>query len=450
MAGIVEIYRQQTRRLWAKDLSHCSWPRAWLLRCLKALALVVMGFQDNEITLRAASLSYTTLFGLVPFLAISFSLLKALGMHNRIRPFLLGFLAPMGPQNAVMTDKIIGYINHINTSVLSSVGVLLLIYSVVSMVQKIENSVNFIWKTGKTRPLARRFSDYLSVIVIGPVLVISALGITSSFMSSAIVKHVLAIRALGGLIYFLGRLLPYFFVSAAFIYIYAFLPTARVKFRAALAGGITAGIVWQSVEWIFANLTVASSNYPAIYSSFAIMLLFISWVYLNWVILLVGANVSFYHQNPRYPLFESELALSGRLKEKLSLAIMYLVGSSYFYNTPRWTAETLAARLKMPEVVLEKVLEMLLAKGLLAESPINGAAGYMPSRAIETISVEDVIEAARTFGERPDPDLFNVLTEGRYGAVEEAMEKISGAAAGSVRGETVKDIVLAAPLPGAE
>ncbi len=448
MAGIIETYREQTRRLWAKDISRCSRPRAWFFRFLKAFVLVAAGFQDNEITLRAASLSYTTLFGLVPFLAISFSLLKSLGMHNRIRPLLLGFFAPLGPQSAAMADRIIGYINRINTSVLSSLGVLLLIYSVVSMVQKIENSVNFLWKTSKTRALARRFSDYLSVIVVGPVLVISALGITSSLMSNSVVRSVLGIRALGGVIYFIGELMPYFFISAAFVYIYLFLPTARVKFRAALAGGVVAGIVWQSVEWTFANLTVASSKYPAIYSSFAIMLLFISWVYLNWVIFLVGANASFHYQNPGYPLFGGELPLSGRLKEKLALVIMYMVGSSYFYGMPRWTAATLAARLKMPEAVLEQTLVMLLAKGLLAVSPADGAEGYLPSRAIETISLEEVIEASRTFGELPFPDLFNILTEGRFKAVEETVERMAGAAAGAIRGETVKDLVLAAPPAG--
>ncbi|MDA8388079.1 MAG: YihY/virulence factor BrkB family protein [Nitrospiraceae bacterium] len=444
MADIFEKYQEGTRRLWARDISRYSLPKAWFFRVMKALALVVMGFQDDDITVRAASLSYTTLLGLVPFLAISFSLLKTLGMHKRIRPLLLSFLAPFGPEAGNMAGRIIDYINHINTDVLGSLGVVLLIYTVVSMVQKLEDSVNFLWKSKKTRSFARRFSDYMSVVMVGPVLIISALGITTSFMSSGFVKNVLAIRALGVVIYFLGKLVPYFFVSLAFIYIYVFLPTARVRFRAAAAGGVIAGVVWQSVEWIFAGLTVASSDYPAIYSSFAIILLFITWIYLNWVILLVGANASFYYQNPRYPLFESELELSGRLKEKLSLAVMCLVGSSHFHDTPPWTAGKLAARLKAPEVVLDRVLEMLVAKGLLAESPAEDTA-YLPSRSIETISIEEVIKAARTFGERQVPWLFEVLSGADLQAVESTMEKIRISAEGPIRSVTVKDLVLAAP-----
>lgn len=444
MADLYEKYREGTRRLWTRDISRYGPARAWLFRVLKALALVAMGFQDNDLTLRAASLSYTTLVGLVPFLAVSFSLLKSFGMSYTIRPLLLGFLAPFGPEAGDMAGRIINYINHMNTKVLGSVGVLLLIYTVVSMVQKLENAVNFIWKTQKTRPLTRRFSDYLSVVLVGPVLIISALGITTSFMSSALVRNVLSIRVAGVIIYFLGKLVPYFFVFLAFIYIYSFLPTARVKLTAAAAGGVIAGVAWQSVEWMFAGLTVASSEYPAIYSSFAILILLVGWIYLNWEILLIGANASFYIQNPGYPLFESELELSGRLKEKLSLAVMCLIGSSHFRDAPRWTSGTLASRLKAPEVVVNQVLEMLVAKGLLAESPAEETT-YLPSRSIETISVEEVVKAARTFGERQVPGLFEALSGAGLQAVEDAMAKMRISAQRSVRGLTVKDLVLAAP-----
>ena len=444
MADLTEKYQQWTRRLWERDISRYDPGRAWLFRALKAAALVVMGFQDNEISIRAASLSYTALVGIVPFLAVSFSLLKSLGMWNRITPLLLGFLAPFGAQAGVIAGRAMAYISHINTKVLSSVGVLFLIYTAVSMVQKLENSLNFVWKTKKARPFLRRFSDYLSVVVVGPVLIISALGITTSFMSSGLVRHILAIKVIGVIIYFLARLAPYFLVFLAFVYLYVFLPTARVGLRAAMAGGVIASVVWQTIEWIFASVTVALSNYPAIYSGFAIVLLLVGWIYLNWQILLVGANASFYIQNPRYPLFEDVLELSARLKEKLSLAVMCLVGDSHFHGMPRWSAGRLAARLKSPEAVVSRVLDMLVAKGLLAESPAEETA-YLPARSIETISVGDIIAAARTFGEGQVPGLFDALSGADFRAVEDAMHKMRISSEASIRGLTVKDLVLAAP-----
>lgn len=440
MASLIENYRIASKKIWAKDIKNLSWPRAFGYRALKLIVLVAMGFQNNEISIRAASLSYTTLMGLVPLLAVSFSVVKSLGLHNRMRPFLLGFLAPFGKQGQIITDNIMGYINHLNTSVLSSLGVILLIYSVISMVQKVENALNYIWKTKRSREFARMFSDYLSVLLVGPVLVFAAIGVTSSFLANSIVHRVLAMPIFGGAIYTAGKLLPYFFVSAAFIFIYTFLPSVNVKLKAGLAGGIVAGILWQSLEWAFANFTVASTSYPAIYSSFAIAILFVAWVDLNWEILLIGATVSFYIQNQNYPLFEDQLQLSGRLKERLALTIMFLIGLNHLNNRPQWTEVGLARRLNLPEATITEMLLLLMKKGLI-EKTVSG--GYLPARALETIKLEDVIEAARADFEQPIPDFLQLLSQVPFSAVEEVELKAEKAISEYLGDKTIRDLVLA-------
>ncbi len=442
MASIIEDYRTASKKIWGKDTKNLSWPKAFGYRLLKTLALVAMGFQNNEISTRAASLSYTTLMGLVPLLAVSFSVLKSLGAHNKMRPLLLGFLTPFGAQGQVMTDRIIGYINNLDTKVLSSMGVILLIYSVISMVQKVENALNYIWKTRSSREFSRMFSDYLSVLLVGPVLIFAAMGVTSSFMSNSVVHRVLSMRVFGEALYTAGKLLPYFFVSAAFIFIYTFLPSVNVKFGAGLAGGVVAGILWQSVEWAFARFTVASASYPAIYSSFAIAILFVAWVDLNWEIFLIGATVSFYVHNHTYPLFyfEVDLPLSGRLKERLALTIMFLIGSNHMYKRPRWTEDGLARRLNLPEASVSEMLLLLARKGLIEEA-LSG--GYLPARALETVKLEEVIEAARGDYDQTTPSFLELLSRVPFSAVEDIVVKAENAVSGYLGDKTVRDLVLA-------
>ena len=438
MAVILESYRTASKKIWVKDTKNLSLPKAVGYRILKIFVLVAMGFQNNEISIRAASLAYTTLMGLVPLLAISFSVLKALGVHNKIKPFLLGFLAPFGDQGQMITDKIIGYINHLNTSVLSSMGLILLIYSVISMVQKVENALNYIWKTPSSRGFSRMFSDYLSVLLVGPVLVFAAMGITSSFMASTVVHRVLSMRLFGGVLYAGGKLLPYFFASAAFIFIYTFLPSVNVKFKAGIGGGIIAGILWQSLEWTFAHFTVASTSYPAIYSSFAIAILFVAWVDLNWQIFLVGASASFYFQNPNYPLFEDHRPLSGRLKERLALTMMFLIGSNHLYKRPHWTEDGLARRLNLPETTVSEMLLLLVKKGLV-EKALSG--GFLPARALETITLQEVIEAARADYDQPLPDFLDLLSQVPFSAVEKIMDKAERSVSENLDGKTLRDLV---------
>ncbi|MGH8801561.1 MAG: YihY/virulence factor BrkB family protein [Casimicrobiaceae bacterium] len=163
----------------------------------------------------------------------------------------------------------------------------------VSLVQKLEESFNVIWHVTQVRSLADRFSRYLSVLLIGPLLVFAALGITASAMSSGIAKEVLAFAPLGRFVFAAGKLAPYALVIGAFTFVYLFVPNTRVRFLPALVAGTVGGVMWQSAGWVFAAFVVSSARYSAIYSSFAILILFLIWLYLSWLVLLIGAAVSF-------------------------------------------------------------------------------------------------------------------------------------------------------------
>src|SRR5690554_3525323 len=183
------------------------------------------------------SLVYTTLLSIVPLLALSFSVLKALGVHQRMEPFLFQFFQPMGPEGVEMAERILGFVDNMKVGVLGSVGLGLLVYTVVSLVQKIERSFNMIWRVPEMRSMAQRFSNYLSVIMVGPLLMVSAIGISATIFSSEMVQQVMAIEPFGSLIVAVSRFTPFFLVVAAFTFVYIFIPNTRVKFRYAFQIG---------------------------------------------------------------------------------------------------------------------------------------------------------------------------------------------------------------------
>ena len=306
------------------------------------------------------SLVYTTLLSLVPLLAISFSVLKGFGVRNQIEPLLLSALNPLGEKAQEITVRIIEFVDNVKVGILGSMGLGLLVYTVISLMQKIERAFNYIWHVSHNRPLAQRFSEYLSVILIGPVLVFSALGITASAMSISFVEAVASVEPFGTLIRLLGRLVPYALVTVAFTFIYVLMPNTKVKVGSALVGAIVAGIMWETAGWAFASFIVGSTKYTAIYSAFATLIMFLIWLYLSWLILLVGASVVYYHQNPD-ALVSENLAhnASNRTKEKVALAVVAQVAARYYGSGGSWTLDDLATRLAVTSHVLAGVLAAL-------------------------------------------------------------------------------------------
>jgi membrane protein len=221
--------------------------RALLVGVFRGLAGIVREATEGQLTLRAMSLVYTTLLSVVPLLALSFSVLKAFGAHNAVEPLMLNLLEPLGEQGVEITQNVLTFVDNMRVGVLGFVGLLFLVYTVVSLVQKIELAFNGIWQIEGTRSLGQRFSNYLSVIMIGPLLVVSALGATAALMSSALMQRVTAIEPLGTLFETAASLLPYGLIVAAFTFIYMFVPNTRVRLLPALIGAVVAGILWQTV-----------------------------------------------------------------------------------------------------------------------------------------------------------------------------------------------------------
>ena len=385
--------------IWGAPLKpHSAWTSLGL-RWVRTLMILGRDLAFGQLTLRAMSLVYTTLLSIVPLLALSFSVLKAFGVHNQVQPMLVNLLTPLGEQGKVVAAQIGDFIEHMNVGVLGAVGLALLLYTAISLMQKIEESLNYIWHVSQARSLGERFSRYLSVLLVGPLLVFAALGITGSMMNAEILRQVLSVELVEQASEALATLTPYILVIAAFTFVYLLLPNAKVRWTSALVGGVVGGIVWQTAGWLFATFVASSGQYAAIYSGFAILVLFMIWLYVSWLVLLFGASVAFYVQHPEYLyLSAGEPRLSNRVREQLAISTMQLVAERFLSNEPAPSEADFTRELGVPSHVLSVVLQALEARGLLALTA-DEPSHYLPARDPSLITVLQVLDAIRSAGE---------------------------------------------------
>jgi membrane protein len=431
----------------------------WKLRALRLGRTALVLAKDlarGELTLRAMSLVYTTLLSLVPLLALAFSVLKAFGVSTQMQPILLTFLAPLGENGRELAQRIVGFIDNMNVGVLGALGLGFLLYTAVSLVQKIEEALNFIWHIHRPRPMAERFTRYLSVLTVGPILVFSALGITATLMNMETVRYLLAIGPLEQTVQVLSRLAPYLLVIAAFTFVYTFIPNARVRIGCALIGGVAGGIAWQTAGWAFALFVASSSQYSAIYSGFAIVLLFMIWLYVSWMILLFGASVAFYAQHPEY-LYATggEPRLSNRMRERLALSVMSLVVRDFGSGRRATSKPELARRLGMPMHTLQVVLDALESEGLVVCSA-GEPPKYLPARDPASVRLIEVLESVRAAGEKrflspahlPVPEIVDTVLEQVRQATDAAIGHLTLAdlGAGGTRKRELADAPAASGL----
>lgn len=356
---------------------------------------------DGQISLRAMSLVYTTLLSLVPLLALGFSLLKGLGVHNSLEPALARFLAPLGPQGAELSRNIIAFVENIKVGVLGSLGVVLLLYTVLSMIQKVADSFDFIWRVQTRRRLAQRLTEYLSLLLVGPAAIVFALGITASLLSSSAVSWLAAYEPFGFFIYLLGRLIPYVVIVGLFTFLYAFVPNTRVRIGAAFGGGLLAGFLWQSASLAFASFVSGATNYNAIYSGFAILIFLLIWLYVGWLVLLVGCQLACYLQHPeRLAPVTAVPQMASRTAELLGLQAMLLIGRRFLAGQPPLSREELQRELPGPAEHVDRALAILLHHGILTEGGAEGRA-LLPLRDLDTVNLGALWQALREGAESP-------------------------------------------------
>ncbi len=383
--------------LWGDEPRKYGFVGQFVTSVLRYVYALVRDVVSGQLTLRAMSLVYTTLLSVVPLIAFSFSVAKGLGIHNRLEPQLFKFLAPLGDRGAEITAQLIDLVDNVRGGVLGGVSLAFFVYTAISMVQKVDESFNYVWYVAKPRQFATKLAEYLVVMLIGPVVIIIALGMIASLRSTAVVEYFLASDWFGPLFVATSKVTPYLLVAAVFTFLYVFVPNTHVRLRSALVGGVAGGFIWGSISAIFATFVVYSTSRMLIYSGFAVAITALIWLYLNWLVLLIGAQLAYYHQNPAYlRIGRREPRLSNAMREKLALNIMLLVGAAFRHPGQYVTMQDLSEKLRVPSITLEPIVTSLEHGGLLMSSDKES---LLPGREVARVFLDDILAVVRAHGE---------------------------------------------------
>lgn len=434
LARIPQFLKQD---LWTVDLAALPRLQRIGVHALRLAIAVAMEFRHRLLDARAAGLVYTTLLSLVPFLAVMFSVLKAFGVHQQIEPVLAQALEPLGPKGQDITRTLIGFVDNLKIGVLGAVGVVGLFYTTYSLIDKIEQALNAIWLVRKGRSLGRKFADYLSAVLVGPLLVVTAFGLLASVHSHTLVQRILEIQPFGYMMLWASHLLPFVILTCLFTFFYKFIPHTQVHIGSALVGGVTAAALWDIAGEAFATFVAQSANYNAIYSGFAVLILFLLWLYAGWLIVLIGAQVSFFHQHPSAYL--SRLLWeqgTHALRERLALSLLLVLTRRYVKGQGPLGADQLAIDLHLPVSLVEEQVEQLVDSGLLGL--MAKPEGIMLAKPPELISIKEILDAINK-GQAADATFL--LDAGD--PVSEMLRRRDAAVEQALAGQTLRSLVEA-------
>jgi membrane protein len=373
-------------------------PEAWhglkgrFFSALQSIYSISISFDAHQGLLRAAALTYITLLSLVPFLAIAFSVLKGLGAQNALEPILQQFA---GDSDETIS-RIIDYVNNTNVKTLGAIGLVFLLLAVISLMGNIEEAFNAVWGVSETRSIQRRFSDYLSVVVVGPVLLLAATSMTTSLQSQWMLQWLIQNTYLGGAILLLFQFLPYLSVSIAMVFLYIFIPNTRVSFASAVLGGVIAGTAWEMAQWGYFYFQVGVAKYNAIYGTLAALPIFLVWIYTSWLIVLFGLEIVFAHQHRgrSLPGGSAFTTLTVTAREELAVALLLQVSTHFQKGGIPPSPHLLADELNVPLLPLETLFDQLERLGFLVATSGNWS-GWLPAREPSELQVSDVISALR-------------------------------------------------------
>ncbi len=383
--------------IWRIRTSKLSTQKSFWIRQVRIILLAIRGFGEDKCQLRASALTFYSLLSVVPVVAMAFGIAKGFGFDKRLEQQLI---ENFQGQEEVL-EKIIGFANSLLAStrggIIAGVGVTVLFWTVIKLLGSIENSFNDIWGIKISRTMGRKFSDYLSVMLICPLLLIMASSVTVLITNyvTLIVESLSFLGPLAGGIILTLKILPYAVIWIVFTFIYFFMPNTKVTLKSALLAGIIAGTLYQGLQWFYITFQVGVAKYGAIYGSFAALPLFLVWLQLSWLVVLFGAEVSFAEQNVATYEFEPDsLKVSRRFRSLLTLRITHFCVKKFQQGEKSPRADEISDQLEIPIRLVRQILFELIEAGILSEVKLDDpeAIGFHPACTIEKITVLGVMD----------------------------------------------------------
>jgi membrane protein len=398
--------------IWEIQLKDLSPIEAFSVKYLRIILLASRGFVRDNCQKTASVLTYYSLLNLVPVVAVAFAMAKGFGLEKLIEKQILQ-MAEKANWQADITNQIISFshnlLNQAKGGLIAGVGIVLLFWTVISIMGKIEESLNEIWEIKKSRTLIRKFSDYITMMVLGPVLLIISSSATILLASQVkvIVNKIAVLGVFSKVIFLLLNLLPYASIWVLFTMLYLIMPNTKIPIRSAILGGVAAGTIAQIVQWIYIKFQIGVASYGAIYGSFAALPLFLGMLQMSWMIVLFGAEIA--NANEHYETFGfhpdySRMSVSS--KKILMLRIFHLLTKKFSLGEKPLSAHQIAHALAIPVRLVRQFLHELSDVGLVVETAkgIKGDVAFQPGRTIENITVKFALDEYEKYGTTKIPD----------------------------------------------
>ena len=427
--------------IWRIRVKNLPRKKSFFIRQLRILLLTVRGYVGDKCTLRASSLTFYSLLSIVPIVAMAFGIAKGFGFQKLLEKQLLEKFP--GQEEVMM--QIVSFAQSLleNTKggMIAGIGVAVLLWSVIKLLGNIERSFNDIWEIKKSRNIGRKFSDYLSIILISPVLVILSSSVTVFITTQVtqITEKVALLGIISPLILFIIKLLPYCLVWILFTFIYILMPNTKVNFSSGFIAGVIAGTIFQVAQWAYINFQVGVAKYNAIYGSFAALPLFLIWLQLSWLIVLFGAEISFACQYVDTYEFEPDCRhISPIYKKILSLQIAHLIVMTFSKGEKPLTASKISHALEIPIRLVHQILDEFVESGIFSDTYIKEykELAYQPARDINVISIKSIIDALDQIG----VDNIPVSQTSELKVLSEALQTFSDAVDKLPSNRLLKDI----------
>ena len=386
--------------------------KAKITKLVKVIILSVQGFSRDLCPLRASALTLYSILSIVPVIAMLFGISKGFGFEKMLEQQLLEH----APEQDALVLQLISYAQNLLEStkggVVAGIGVVVLFWTIINVIGNIEESFNFIWKIGKGRSISRKFSDYLSLMLLAPVLLIASSSITV-FLQTKITWLITVIELPEFGTWFVVQVLalsPLVLIIALFAFTFIFMPNHKINYRAGMIAGVIAGIMYYLSQWVYLTLQIGVSSYNAIYGSFAALPLFVVWLQTGWMIVLFGCEVAFFLQN--YEVYRNNdrfADLSISLKKMIALQITHLVVKNFVKLNHPLTASEIATRLVIPIAIIQSVLSNLIIGHIIVEYKDRDEAEseeiYQPAVDINILTIAYVINALEYCGQNHLPDI---------------------------------------------
>ena len=418
--------------IWNTSLKHTKGKRGIIIRYLRTIVLAARGFIQDKVQLRASSLTFYTLLSVIPMAAIAFGIAKGFGLEADLERELINEFASQQEVLGWVLRNARNALQETKGGYMAGVGIVILFWSVMQLLDHIESSFNHIWQVRQSRPWIRKFTDYLAIMLIAPVFIILSSSITvfistqlTSFMDEArILEHFKPI------IKALVQIAPYLIMWMVLTFTYIILPNTKVKFGSALLAAIVAGTLLQIVQWLYIDLQVGITRLSAIYGSFAAFPLFIVWIQTSWLIVLLGAELSFANQNVhRYEFETDSVNISQFHRKVMAILIMNIIIKKFQKGEEPMSTDIMASNLRIPVRIASEILHELNSAGLINQ--LSGEQDkqqiYQPGIDINQMTIGFVLDRLDKKGTEQSTVLKNKEYEKVISALKEFDELITSA-----------------------